>query len=623
MANRRRLILPNFIDALHAMFKFYKIKKYPISKAEEKHLIRTCIALYDADKNYQKIFDTCRTEITNILSKYNYQPKTPGNTSASNAMHNLPYLVKVLIYMMAYKAFELYDNAPAATKKSLTKPSQQEVLDYIAASRYKLSHNTFTKLGMSPRKFYNILNYHQIELPVSYSGSKKGALGYAINYLTAYAGTLDNFVDLFGGAAYATMAILQDNNPKYYINDNDFLLVNYYYVLSDRNLYKMFRDDIQQLTIKLKDDIPSAKQTFIYCESKINYWVKKYPSSNVDTISTDSANRLKYQSETDSNKSDAAVAFVYTNCFTVTGGKTASGAVNRNNLNQFTSLNIGEFDRLHEKMARLNGIFNSNMLDNSEYLIECFSDKSFALQLAQKNNSGDTSMTLPQINGNPRTLFYSDSPYLHTSGYRSGGIEPDEMNRLIEKLVTAAEERSHFIFSCRACKHLEPSAQSSLLSIITGIFELKRENGNIQLDTSKEYEDMPLLSTQSGKLVVVSAKKQLKIANELLKANQSIYMNIFKEFERYSTLYKKKYQVLTCLPYEKNEKFPLTNHLKVMRPVEVFITDFDYVCPLDYTTYYFEKYSISDFCKELEKGMFKSDKTYKIIPSGQGSYRIQ
>ena len=58
-------------------------------------------------------------------------------------------------------------------------------------------------------------------------------------------------------------------------------------------------------------------------------------------------------------------------------------------------------------------------------------------------------------------------------------------------------------------------------------------------------------------------------------------------------------------------------------PIEVFITDYDFLRPLDYydklrkRNYTFKKYGISEFCKILDEHMFKSTKTLSVISNGQ------
>lgn len=47
-----------------------------------------------------------------------------------------------------------------------------------------------------------------------------------------------------------------------------------------------------------------------------------------------------------------------------------------------------------------------------------------------------------------KPLFYSDSPYIATSGYSVGDFTSNDMKTLIEKL---AQTKDRFIFSCRAC----------------------------------------------------------------------------------------------------------------------------------------------------------------------------
>lgn len=656
-----RIAGSDFTDHLLAMLGLCNTKvilNTPLSGQEKTDLLQKCIDLYRAKSNYQQIYNDCHNLINNILSKYNYQPRTPGKSHNSNAMQNLPYEMKVLIYIMAYRAFELYDNA--TSKKGLVKPTQDGVLNFLStpvnsttSKCYKLSRKTFTYFGISPKVFYNINNYKQIQLPSKYAGAKTGYLGYALNYLVSYAGIIDNYIDLFGGSASAFMAVMKTNNVDYYINELDFFVVNYYHVISDNTLYKGYiaelcnvRDRLNQI-LSSDDAVQQGKNFFNHCDKIRKDWQEKYPLSNYDQLINEniiqSPNFQQYQLETDSDKVDAAVAYTYIHSFQVTGGKNEVGALNLKSLEKFcNTVNKLEYDKFHAHMARLEHIYNSDMLDD-EFLIQYFTNKApkkyrsiEQLVNAIRNGSTPDAISDQEKNllrllgkdstGKPRlfrTLFYSDSPYLNTGGYKAGTINTTQMKALIGKLVIAWKNGSHFIFSCRASKSIEEKMFQKL-ALFTDLHNPIRSEKNVVLDTQviHDYEKSIL---DNGCLITAKALDAMKKIIELLKENHAIYQNVFKEFE---TLAKNSY-ALVCIELSgfsnKNMgDYQVKRRIQKLYPVEVFITDYNFVEPLKYKDpvtgklYGFKKYTISEFCKILDECMFKSDKPYKVVPKSGG-----
>ena len=201
------------------------------------------------------------------------------------------------------------------------------------------------------------------------------------------------------------------------------------------------------------------------------------------------------------------------------------------------------------------------------------------------------------------------------------------MKDLIGKLANASQNGSHFIFSCRASKTIESLSYHKCDELI-GLHNLKRDkNGNVILNTDVVLKDCSILLDNNNiyeyKRLELRTPETMKMICDLLSQNNDIYQYIFKEFEHYS----ENYYVLAC--YEINgfkkttggiENANINTMLKVLLPVEVFITDYNFVCPLDFTDahgkiYRFEKYTISQFCNLLDNNMFKSSKNYTVITS--------
>lgn len=665
MSKNTRMNLPDYTQTLLDMLTLYNTRvslNNPLSDQENETILNMCIDLYDAAGNYQQIYEDCHKLINTTLSKYNYQPRIPGKPRHSNAMENLPYEIKILIYTMAYKAFELYDRASPNTRKTAVKPSQKGILDYIStpltssnSQCYRLSPKTFTQFGISPKIFYDINNYRQITLPSTYPGAKVGYLGYALNYLVAYAGTVDNYVDLFGGSASAFMAVTKTNNVDYYINEYDFFVINYYNVMADDTLYKAYIHELCTAREKLQSHIPAGtaeegRKFFEVCEKVEKEWRCRYTENRYDHLANGVIRKNKnwqlYASESQDGKVNAAIAYTYIHCFSVMGGSNTSEAVNINSLKKFCNFDVKEYDKFHAHMKRLKEIHNSDMLSNNEFLIEYFTDKAPAkYQTVEKTAKSMRSGSTPDLsdeakkllrllgtdsNGKPRnfrTLFYSDSPYLATKGYKAGGINNLQMKDLIGKLANASQNGSHFIFSCRASKTIESLSYHKCDELI-GLHNIKRDkNGNVILNTDVVLKDCSILLDNNNiyeyKRLELRTPETMKMICDLLSQNNDIYQYIFKEFEHYS----ENYYVLAC--YEINgfkkttggiENANINTMLKVLLPVEVFITDYNFVCPLDFTDahgkiYRFEKYTISQFCNLLDNNMFKSSKNYTVITS--------
>lgn len=660
-----------FFEQLLNMLKFFNTKwmstpslTYTQTESIKDKCLQLCVDLYESDSNYEVLFNRCRNFIISTLRQYNYQPNLPNKRhNTPNALCYLPYPIKILIYTMAYRAIELYDNASDKTKKAVQKakkkPSQSEILKFIgepACQGHRLSDKTFTEFGISPNKFYAINNYQQIELPSTYAGAKTGYLGYAINYLVEYAGTIDHFVDLFGGSANASIAVNRTNNVEYHINEIDPTLINYYYVISDKHLYAQYMAELCKIRDLLKGYLDNntaeiqGQGFYMTCKNTLTQWNKAHlqhclvPCHQGNSIHL--LNFAQYHSMPNNDKVDVAIAYTYLHCFPTTGGNSSTGAVTVAKIRKFCGFSEKEFDKFHKKMHRLNTVYSSDILTNNSSLIEYYINKApkryeSIERLAETIRKGTTPFNIDSKDnellrllgkgkdGKPRlfcTLFYSDSPYLNTAGYQGGGINENQMQTLIERLVNASNNGSHFIFSCRASKTIEDSTFQKFVKL------------NISLDCFKEdipkreYEDSININDRTLERVDISAKTYLNKAITLLKENESIYWNIFSKFKDFSDEYAKKYYILVCLEKNRFEKAKITASLEIalqrMLPIEVFITDYDFLCPLAYNDkargkgYMFEKYEFSKFCTLLDKHMFKSNKNFSVRSNGSNKYIV-
>lgn len=717
------------MDEFLAMFKFERNKMEQntnMTKEETEQICDLCYRLKEDGKTvaeYEKLYEECRKKINDLLKAKNYQPVNPSKNSNKvvGGITRIPQIMKLLIYYMAYRAFELYDAVPNKKNSKYKKPSQNDILDFIGYVRldadgkkikvkkangkgyqyqydgYRLSDKTFTYLGVSPNVYCDMNNYRQIELPSSYAGAKVFYLGYCINWLTACAGTYDIFLDLFGGSASASMAVNQLDTSDYYINEYDFFNVNYYNVIADDKLFEEYISELKEIVKKLTSSeygVSSAKDFFGKCEEKAKAWREKYSTNNPQEWVEENitqGNYQQYAQESDEEKVAAALAFTFMQSFQTTGGSCDKGAINETKLQRFCRLSIDEYKLFHKKMKRIKEFYNCDALGNTEFIIEYLTDKaptrykkvetlSKDIRSGKKKYqdcSDDEKKLLRLLGGTEkkeprpfRTLIYSDSPYLETAGYKAGGIDDVTMRTLIERLVTASLKGSHFIFSCRAGKSIENDTYTKIEDVTRRVIDnFRRENGQIELEYNEIYTDNghyenPPNDEFADVWKPAKAKPTMHVILDLLTGNHAIYENVFKEFEKNKKEDRlSECQVLVCinekdideinkkdkdetnkkdteeLNKEKLSEKELKDYLKKITEekvvallkkayvMEVFITDFDFIVPNRYKytqskkvkqdtkskqDFTFAKYGISEFCKLLDKYMFKSNRVQSV-----------
>jgi hypothetical protein len=420
---------------------------------------------------------------------------------------------------------------------------------------------------------------------------------------------------------------------------------------------------------KFQYDKIMGREIFEEYETKRNKWYEDFPLVPQMCVNGTIAqgNYKKYQTISNEEKVTGAVSYTYIHSFQTSGGHNVKGAVNDTSLKRFCKLSIDEYTLFHEKLKRVKYFYNCDALGENEFILEYLTDKAPTryekIETVSKDIrkgvkqfedcDSDEKELLRLLGGKKdklprpfRTLIYSDSPYLETKGYRAGGIDETQMKRLIGKLVDSSIKESHFIFSCRAGKSIQGGKYTNIAEVIGRIEKLPRENGEIQLDCGKIYTDTGYLN-DDGNWKNVKAQSSMKSALDLLVGNQSIYENVFQEFERQKKEGLKQCYVLVCINEksldesvkERNEQEDKVKCLLTKCYMfEVFITDFDFIVPNRYkytsaqkynsnnkgkADYTFAKYEISEFCKLLNKYMFKSSKagSLGVVKDGDG-YRF-
>lgn len=621
----------DFLEYIYSIVRFGG--KHLVKNDLSEHNTEIILELIDKLKErkedseyYESVYSECRNEICKILKEINYSPnmKKRNLIKVSNGTSRLPSFVKILLYIMMYRSIELYENAK--DKKSCIKPTQKAMLGYISSSYnyngqiidgYKLDKKIFSEFSISPVKLYDINHYTQIKVPMKYAGAKTYYLGYCINYLSEFAKSHKTFVDLFGGSGSASIAATQSTKVKCIINEFDYFNINYYRVLADDRLYRGYVNTLQEFINVIKDKLEQTPDTvvefgrdvFMMCKDIKDKYNERL--GIVDTKFFDkiiSFNDYSFENDEDEYKIDLAIAYTYIHSFTVTGGKHEKGGVNKSSLQRFCKCDFNELEKLHLKFKRINQFRNCDVLSlENEFIIE---------DLCKNNNN--------------KVLFYSDSPYLNTAGYDSGGIDKDRMQVLICKLLNTSKLGNKFIFSCRASKSVEDSTYSKLSEIFGRLESIERDSdGRVILDTSKDYDSGSYTSNNKPFYIVPNGQMNKMLAT--LKENQEIYDNIFKVFRELSKEYKQTLYVLVCVDMKSIEKecnfkkISMNNNdmLKMMLQrlftLEVFITNYDYVEPLEYRYfltgeskktkqhYKFIKYEMVEFCELLEQYLFRSD----------------
>ncbi len=636
-------------------------------------------------KDARILYDECRDTIIDMLKAINYVPLTPNNKNKSQGQRFIPTEIKCLLWYMVYRAFELYDNLNNTA--GVDKPSNQAVLDLIKTDSqgnpgFSLSKKTFEYFAISPKRYYEMCNYEQIWLPMKYAGEKTGYLGYAVNYLAQSVGVYENFLDLFGGSGYASLAIDQDTHIDYHINEYNFFNINFYKVMADEELYVQFKKEYEFIKNVFKNanyNEGTGRYYFnLYSMYKEN-WAVKYPDAHyskpVENVGIMCPNFVKYLAETNDSKIKAAMAFVFLNSFKTGGGKSEHGAVKKSKLKTFCSYPIENFDKAHEKFMNLL-LYNSDALYDDEFIIKGFCNRASdmykpfdqyikMLQVGQplpNNLSSDEVEDIEAMAGrlgyskrsknkkprNYRTLIYSDSPYLETEGYgkkqnvnakkkktADGNIDVDGMHTLIERLLIFSSEDNNFIFSCRATAAKMNNAYEKMNLIVNQHYNInnyqRTTNGEVSINIKDEFACLPRYKKNGDYKDTIDAGKYLNYFLKMLSSNQSIYENLFLRFRDRAKIYNKQLYILVCLKYKGaykqfQEKSSLLNKiLGVSDSLEVFITDFDFAEPFAYVAsekdekYKFVKYTIEDFCEVLRTQLLHSSVAHEYKAKRIGS----
>ena len=406
-----------------------------IPQTRYKNTVRSSCADISSDE-YEILYELINTGniytkkvalLRKLLHQYFYR-KSPNSP--------LPLLFRQAIYFLSYELCQ-GDYYSIAQKK---------VLEDL-----NLSHNMFTKWNMHPKQDFDYDYFSSVPLPLFYDGKKITAYNYMIRYLSRYI-KYDTFLDVFGGSGYVSMNFPHKKNCKYYINDLDPFIFNYYTVLAndserfyngliqlckhinaheDSNILELGQKKINEQIKRQQKNIDSAKanpikgmdtilaqspldriNTLQNADIKITYAKGLY--AYFSSIKTKTKKKKNKDRIYEHGNIEKAIAFSFLNGFSERG-KISISAVTSENLEKYFS-NIRQWKDIFPRFK------NVSLLDKAMDAIN------FIQQFNTKS-----------------TLLYLDPPYIGTKNYTEKF--PDEYYVSLRKALKSFE--GYWIFSCR------------------------------------------------------------------------------------------------------------------------------------------------------------------------------
>lgn len=329
-----------------------------------------------------------------------------------------------------------------------------------------------------------------------------------------------------------------------------------------------------------------------------------------------SENLKHHYSLSGDDKVEWAFSFLYKHSFIGQGGEpmkpTKESGKLQKMVKDFNGYRAQELLKVQKQFSHLTDIYNSDALDDLEFIIESFanrvpkkyqqyekdlnslkkdqliSDENLqnVIRLLGGKLSDVSKDGIKKVTALPRrfkTLLYCDSPYLNTRGYNptsrtieagkaDGCIDSESMGKLIARLINFWCADNDFIFSCRA----GISKNNLLKNVETAAKKIDRKYEEdvvypfgATFEKDFKWEDMVDLTKrdENSQLTVESVKGILEsndpLVYELLEQlwdicvkNADIYFEVFKKFEdlaKKSKNCKEKLYVVACI--EKVEKF--------------------------------------------------------------------
>lgn len=209
-------------EKVHAYYN----SKVPVSNYC--HTIRSDVATLSPEE-YDILYEIMETNPYYIKKAELLRQAVEHYQNRKSCNSPLPLLLRQAVYLLAYE---------------LCKGDYYDIAQRKALEDVGLSHNSFSKWHMQPKKDFNAQLYLQLKdmeappvVPLQYQGKKNTALIYLVSELSKQV-EYHKFVDVFGGSSAVTVGISKNTNTQYFINDADPGMTDIYKTL--RNHGKIF-----------------------------------------------------------------------------------------------------------------------------------------------------------------------------------------------------------------------------------------------------------------------------------------------------------------------------------------------------------------------------------------------
>ena len=196
-----------------------------------------------------------------------YQNKTKSVVCQDGKQVEMPVGAKAMPYLIKQVLFYI-----VVMCKQYHNMNQKEILAILKENGIIVSHNFFSgNLPVTPIQYIQMMEHTQKESPIKYKGKKEGKLGIAIKHLAYQAGKYNNFVDIFGGSASATLAVSKRKGVTYVYNEKNKMMYHLIKIISDEKKYIRLIDALNSLKLDL-DKVPAMtkKRVTVGCGTLYN-----------------------------------------------------------------------------------------------------------------------------------------------------------------------------------------------------------------------------------------------------------------------------------------------------------------------------------------------------------------
>ena len=410
---------------------------------------------------------------------YNKGVNTAPNAMRPCDLSNMPFLIKQVLFYICLRAKKT-EFSGGNNRTLMHKYTGKNIIDMLRKQGVKLSGNFFTRYDCTVNDYYECDRQEEIGNPLKYyMGQKKEHLSEIIKWLAYQAGKYDYFVDIFGGSGSASAAVYQTRQRTYVYNELNDEVFKYFSVISSddyrelQKAVKIIQNDLNNIEDWSIDgyygfDLGTILNQYNGDLKEICELIEIY-NKNSATISFNNQKTVMAQIKglgyyfyfkENKNLSDVqrAVGTIFSQ-YVSTQGKTGTTAITSLSKNVGANnalLNFAENVDCYENLIKnFHNRVKRTEVENLDYkkLISAYMHPKVN---PQENEKGKRARKEFESKNIYHTLFYSDSPYVATSGYEKnnvGAFDPDEdMESLISYLYPIDDYAPKFIFSMRACK---------------------------------------------------------------------------------------------------------------------------------------------------------------------------